>query len=396
MLDYTSMTIRHPSNDRLSTGVLVLLAVGTFTVGTDGFVLNGLLPVIAHDLRVSESAAGQLTTMFAITYAIASPLIATATGAWDRKVLLGGGLALFTVGMVGQAMGDNYTVMALSRVLAAIGAAAFQANAYVVASALASDERRGRALATVAAGMSVSMVLGVPIGVFVAQAVGWRNVMWIIAGFGLLVALGVWRLRSVHVPAVSLRARLSVMVRPSVAKVLLVTVIGMIPLFAVFVYMPLVVAPSAVGAVLSWVLVANGVGQVVGNSLAGRWTDQFGPNRVRLISLGGMAATLAVTQPAVQTLPTTLVFALAMGTFGGMLMVPQQHRLFATAPDAPTVALGLNGSAIYLGGGIGSAFGGVVLAGAGVGWLPAAGALVAVVALAFAVIYKAPKVSAAH
>jgi predicted MFS family arabinose efflux permease len=160
--------------------------------------------------------------------------------------------------------------------------------------------------------------------------------------------------------------------------------------------MPLVVAPSAVGAVLSWVLVANGVGQVVGNSLAGRWTDQFGPNRVRLLSLGGMVVTLAVTPPAVQTLPTTLVFALAMGTFGGMLMVPQQHRLFATAPDAPTVALGLNGSAIYLGGGIGSAFGGLVLAGVGVGWLPAAGALVAVVALAFAVIYKAPKVTAAH
>jgi DHA1 family inner membrane transport protein len=366
----------------------MVLAVGTFIVGTDGFVLNGLLPLIAHDLRVSESAVGQLSTSFALTYAISSPLIAAATGRWDRKTLLAWGLALFTVGMVGQALAGSYEVMVLSRILAAVGAAAFQANAYVVAGALADPERRGRVLATVMAGMSVSMVLGVPIGVFAAQDLGWRAVMWAIAGMSLLIALVMPMMPAVRVPAVSLRERLSVLVRPAVIKVLLVTALGFTAMFTVFVYLPLIVAPSATGTVLSWVLVGYGIGQVAGNNRAGRWTDAFGTDRVRMVSLGGMAVGMALLTAAAQTLPTTIVLAMAVGAFGGMLMVPQQHRLFAIAPDAPTVALSLNGSAIYLGGGIGSAFGGVVLDNVGVPALPFAGALVALAALGLAVAYR--------
>ncbi|TCO55018.1 MFS transporter [Actinocrispum wychmicini] len=388
------MTIRRPSNDRLSTNILVVLAIGTFIVGTDGFVLNGLLPVIAHDLRVSESAAGQLTTSFALTYAIASPLIAAATGRWDRRTLLAGGLALFTVGMAGQALAADYTTMVLSRILAAVGAAAFQANAYVVAGALASDARRGRALATVAGGMSVSMVLGVPIGVFFAHDLGWRAVMWAIGGISLLGALAMPSLPSVRVPAVTLKVRLSVLVRPAVLKVLLVTVLGISAAFTVFVYLPLVVAPSATGTVLSWVLVGYGIGQVAGNNMSGRWTDRFGTDRVRMISLAGMGLGMALLTVGAQTLVGTILVVAAVGTFAGMIMVPQQHRLFAIAPDAPTVALGLNGSAIYLGGALGSAFGGLILIDPGVAWLPLAGALVALCSLGFAYVYRHNRVVA--
>jgi MFS transporter, DHA1 family, inner membrane transport protein len=86
----------------------------------------------------------------------------------------------------------------------------------------------------------------------------------------------------------------------------------------------------------------------------------------------------------VLTLPSMIVAAVVTGAFGGMLMVPQQHRLFTLAPDAPTVALGLNGSAIYVGAGLGSALGGSVLAATGTFWLAPAGALVALCAVALA------------
>jgi predicted MFS family arabinose efflux permease len=212
--------------------------------------------------------------------------------------------------------------------------------------------------------------------------------MWAIAGVSLLVALVMPMMPSVRVPAVSLRERLSVLVRPAVIKVLLVTALGFTAMFTVFVYLPLIVAPSATGTVLPWVLVGYGIGQVVGNNRAGRWTDTFGTDRVRMASLGGMAVGMALLTVAAQTLPTTIVLAMAVGAFGGMLMVPQQHRLFAIAPDAPTVALSLNGSAIYLGGGVGSAFCGVVLDNVGVPALPFAGALVALVGLGFAFAYR--------
>jgi predicted MFS family arabinose efflux permease len=361
-----------------------VLAVGTFTVGTDSFVLNGLLPTIAADLHVSEATAGQLTTIFAATYAISSPLIAAFTGAFNRKWLLAGGLTLFTIGMAGQALGSTYALVAVARVLAAIGAVGFQSNAYVMAGAVASDAHRGRAFATVAGGMSVSTVLGVPIGVLAGQWFSWRAAMWGIGAAGLLVALAIPSLPTVRVQSAGLRDRLSVLVRPAVAKVLVVTVFGTVAMFTALVYLPLVVRPSATGTVLSWVFVAFGVGQVIGNTLAGRWTDRFGPDLVRLISLAGSAGTLALLDLAVLSLPSTIAIALAAGTSGGMLMVPQQHRLFSIAPDAPTVALGLNGSAMYAGGALGSAVGGAILANAGVGWLGPAAGVVALAGLALA------------
>nr|WP_246154973.1 MFS transporter [Saccharopolyspora hirsuta] len=360
---------------------LVVLAVGTFAVGADGFILNGLLPEIARDLSVPESVAGQLTTIFAVTYAVGSPAIASATGTWDRRVLLGVGLALFTVGMAGQALGTTFAVVAVARVLAALGAAAFQANAYAVAGALAAPEQRGRALATVAAGMTVSTVLGVPLGVLGGQWFGWRAVMWLIGAVGVLVAIAIPTLPRVQLPVVRLRERMAVLVRPAVLQVLLITVVGMFASFTVFAYLPLLLGSAAPGAVLSWVLATFGVGQVVGNSLSGRGTDGFGAKPVLLLSLGGMALVFALLNWAALTFPTTLVIGFGAGAFSGMLMVPQQHRLYELAPDTPTVALGLNGSAIYVGAGLGSAIGGTVLATAGIPWLAPTAAAVAVLGL---------------
>ncbi|EMD22494.1 MFS transporter [Amycolatopsis azurea] len=384
------MTIRRSSNDRLGLGALLVLAVGTFTVGTDGFVLNGLLPTIAADLRVSEAVAGQLTTVFAVTYAISSPLIAAFTGRLDRRWVLGAGMVLFTIGMAGQAIGESFAVVAVARVLAALGAAAFQSNAYVLAGALASDERRGRALATVSNGMSVSMVLGVPIGVLAGNWFGWRAVMWGIGAVALVVMLLVPLLPGLRMPTVTLRDRLAVVVRPPIARVLGVSVLGTAAAFAAFVYLPVLVAPVAAGAMISWLLVGFGIGQIAGNAFAGRATDSLGPARVRSISLIGTVATFALLDVAVLSLPGALVLALASGVFGGMLMVPQQHRLFSLAPDAPTVALGLNGSAIYGGGALGAALGGIVLSSAGVWWVGPVAAFVALLAFALSVPSRAP------
>src|SRR5439155_670872 len=210
------VTFRRSSNN------LIVLAVGVFAVGTDGFVLNGLLPTIARDLHVSVSTAGQLTTVFAATYAIASPVIATVTGSWDRRWVLGG--------------------------------------------------------------------------------------------------------------------RMSVLVRPTIAKTLAVTAVSVLASFSVLVYLPVVAAPSVHGAMISWVLLAFGSGQVVGNWLAGRWTDRFGPGRVRLVGLGGAMVVLAVIGAAAQSLPTMLLVAVCSGGLFGLTFVPQQHRLFTLAPDRPTVA----------------------------------------------------------
>ncbi|GMA24508.1 hypothetical protein GCM10025864_22670 [Luteimicrobium album] len=128
----------------LTTRQLAILAAGTFALGVDAFVVAGLLPQIARDLHVTAATDGQLTTAFALTYAVGSPALAAATGRWDRRTLLVLGLGVFLLGMVAQAAGPTYAVVLGGRVVAALGAAAFQANAYAVAGLLTTDERRAR------------------------------------------------------------------------------------------------------------------------------------------------------------------------------------------------------------------------------------------------------------
>ncbi|MBH0778220.1 MFS transporter [Nocardia bovistercoris] len=375
------MIIRQGSNNPWR--ALIPLAVGTFVLGTDLFVLTGMLPLIATDLDVSVATAGQLTTLFAWTYAVASPLIAAATGSWDRRTLLGGGAALFVLGMIGQAAATTFAVMALGRIVAAIGAAAFQANAFAVAGVLADDRGRGRALAIVASGITVSTVAGVPIGIFVERWIGWRGVLWLIAVGGAVAAALVPLLPRVTLPSTGLRDRLGVLIRPPVLGVLAVSTVAMTATFITLNYLPVVVAPSVSQSLLPWLLLAMGIGQVVGTGLIGRWVDRYGPRPTLAVALLGTALGLFCLATTTEITWAVFVSLAVTGFFVGMTMVPQQHRLFALAPDAPTVALGLNGSATYLGGGLGAIIGGAVLGAAGssvVPWVSVGIALLAVTA----------------
>ncbi|WP_406233952.1 MFS transporter [Nocardia sp. NBC_01009] len=381
--------LRQSSNNLVRS--LIPLAVGTFVLGTDLFVLNGMLPLIAADLNVSVATAGQLTTMFSWTYAVASPLIATATGSWDRRWLLGGGAVLFVLGMIGQAAGETFAIMAAARIVAALGAAAFQANAFAVAGVVADDTNRGKALSVVATGLTLSSVAGVPIGIFVERWIGWRGVLWAIAAAGAVAAVLVLLLPRVTLPKTGLRERIRVLVRRPVLRVLMVTTAATTATFTTFVYLPVVVAPSVSQQLLAWLLLTMGIGQVIGNAQAGRAVDRYGPQRTLIFGIIGTAVGLILFGPAINAAWTVFAVLAIIGLFGATIMVPQQTRLFGIAADAPTVALGLNGSAIYLGSGIGSIVGGAVLDSFGAFWLPFVSALIACAALAMTVADRTPR-----
>jgi len=357
---------------------LIVLAAGTFTLGMDAFVLTGLLPQIAHDLSVPVAVAGQLTTIFAATYAIGSPVIAALTGRWDRRILLGGGLVVFLLGMAGQALGPTFAVVAVGRILAALGAAAFQANAYAMAGVLAAPERRGRTLAAVTAGASISTVVGVPFGVIVGQAIGWRGAMWSIVALALITAVFIPALPKAHIPPTSMRTRLGVLARPQVLAVLAATAIVLLPVYLLISYLPLVIGGgSTAGLLVVFALLAVGVGQVAGNRLVGRLIDRRGAVPTLLAGSLGVTAASAVLILFQLWYPATLLAVGLIGLFSGLTITPQQHRFFSLTPDVATIALGLNGSAIYVGSGLGAALGGIVVATGGGFWLPVASAILA-------------------
>ena len=77
---------------------LVWLALGTFAIGVEGFVIATLLPAIAADSGVTMTQAGYLVFAYAIAYAIGAPVLSAFTGKFDRRPLLTAVALVFAVG----------------------------------------------------------------------------------------------------------------------------------------------------------------------------------------------------------------------------------------------------------------------------------------------------------
>ena len=87
---------------------IAVLALGTFAIGTDGFVIAGILPGIASDTHATVAAVGLLVTAFAIAYAIAAPLLATAVTRIERRRVLVTGMAILAAANLAAAIAPGY------------------------------------------------------------------------------------------------------------------------------------------------------------------------------------------------------------------------------------------------------------------------------------------------
>ncbi|MFI9553818.1 MFS transporter [Nonomuraea endophytica] len=364
-----------------------VLALGTFAVGTDAFVVAGFLPEMAADLRVSEAAAGQSVTVFAAAYALGSPVLATLTARVPRRRLLVAALVVLGLANLGSALASDLGVLMVTRVVAALGAAAYTPNAGAAAAALAAPQHRARALSVVVGGLTIATALGVPLGSLAAQQLSWRGALALVAVLALAAAPAV---RGVLPelpgnPRVPLRERLAVLRHPAVVRVLPLTVLGMGAAYTAYAYSVPALAGVGVGAI-GPMLFLYGAGAVAGNLLSGHATDRWGARHVLAAGYTVMALTMAALAWLAASgvrLPVLVgVLMVAWGASSWCQTPPQQHRLITAAPAEAALLVSLNSSAIYSGIGLGTVLGGLALS-AGTTWMYGAAALLATLSLAY-------------
>lgn len=345
--------------------VLPLLAVGAFAIGTDTFVVAGVLPDVAADLKVSYADVGWVSTLFALTYAVFAPVLGALTGTWKRRTVLVVSLLGFAAGNAASALAPGLGALLAARVLTAGCAALYIPAASASAGALSAPERRGRALAVVLGGLSAATVAGVPFGTWMAADLGWRSTFWLLAGMGLLcataVALG---LPEVRLPASpSLATRLAPVRNPQVLLTVGTTLLFMTGGYLALTYIGAVMEPvtGGDGSTLALLLLVFGATAVAGTVLGGRATDRWGPAPVLSVSVAVLAAVLA-TLPLTRTGAVTATIAMAVWGLSAMAtQPPQQHRLFAIAPTSGPLLLSLNSSATFIGISLGGFLGGQVI-----------------------------------
>lgn len=374
-------------------GALLTLALGTFAVGTEGFMIAAILPSIAHSLSTSVQAAGQLVTIFALTYALSSPLLTAVTAHWPRRRLLIVSLAGFAAANLIAAAAPGFWFLAGARVLLALTAGLYVPNANALASALSPPAYRGRALAIVNGGITVAVALGVPLGAFIGAHLGWRATFISVAGLSAL-ALLVLAYRLPHQIAASapanLKERLAVVAIPGVFPALLTTTIWATGCYVVYTYIsPFLIAacglsPERVGLVLTLL----GVSALAGVWLGGHASDRYGIRGTQAAALPALGFAFAgLTVAAIVAAPYALAAVLPLialwGLSGWGFFPSQQARLVGAAGHSHTpVVLSLNASFMYLGFSLGAALGSLVITLASVAWIGAAGATCILGALA--------------
>lgn len=349
---------------------LIWLALGAFTVSTEGFVISSLLPDIARDAGISIPLAGTLITAFALAYALGTPILATLTGDWDRRRVILLTLVFFVLGNATAALSSSFEVLLIARVIMAFSTGLFAATAQATAVALVDDHHRARAIAVVVGGTTVAVAVGAPLGALLATVAGWRGTFFAIAGLGILVAAVLaWRLpRGIAGTRLPLGARMAAALRPGVPAVLLTTVLALVGAFTVFSYIaPLAAAVGLGEMALPALLLAFGVGAVIGNIAGGQAADRFGATRTVAWSLGLAAVILVgfsivpVALPQAVAGPVLMAMMVVWGIVGWAFPPAQASRIVKLAPDAAPIVLSLNASALYLGVALGAGVGGVVL-----------------------------------
>jgi DHA1 family inner membrane transport protein len=369
---------------------LIALFLAAFAFGTTEFVIAGVLPQVAAGLEVSIPVAGYLVSGYAIGIALGGPLLTLATTNLARRTLLLGLIAAFTLGQVACALAPGFASMLVLRMLIAIAHGSFFGIAMVVAVGLVAPERRGFAVALILSGLTVSNVIGVPLGAAIGNYFGWRATFWAMGTLGLLASLAI----ALWVPGASgtqevrpaLRSQIKVLGRQQAWTSLFLMLMLMIGQFVPFTYIaPLLQEVTGLDPVwIPWVLLLNGVGSTLGVFIGGRLSDwKLMPSLIAMLAVQ-VVVLLAFYLASPYPLPM-VVAVFVWGALNFAIGTPIQTRILSWTADAPGLASSLIPSGFNIGIAL-AAFLGATMLNAGLGYrsLPLAGAVALLLAVGVA------------
>lgn len=357
-------TVSVTSGPRLPLAVY-LLALGTFLMLTTEFVVAGILPEVAGDLGITLAQAGSLITVFAVGMVVGAPLLALLTMRLSKKLTLVIALVVFVIGHVTVALGSDLTTLMAARFVTALATGAFWAVSAVVASNVAGSSLKSTAVGVVAAGGSLATVLGVPIGAFIAQHLGWRGTFWALGIAAALAVVFIVRLVPADAPqaqGASVRSELADLRSPGLWLVLaacLTTTGGVLAAYS-FVAPILTDQAGVPAALVPAVLAGFGICSFLGTLLGGKLGDRHA-HAVTIVTPAVTTVVLLAMALFTTSTWTTVVLVVLLGAFGLSANSVLIHLAVGYAGRAATLGSGLAVAAFNAGTAIGTTIAGATL-----------------------------------
>ena len=342
-----------PASAGIPAGVY-LLALSLFAMGSAEFLMGGILPKIAADLQISLPAAGTLISAFAIGALVGAPPLALMTLHWSRQRTLLASQAVFVLATVAGLMFEGYWLLLVSRIVMGLAYACFWAVAAATAVQMAPADRRAKALSIVVSGLTLAMILGGPAGTFISDLAGWRAGFWAVAIVTIAAAIAVFLTvpdaAKNNAPAPDARTELRAMMRPTLWIAYATTALTTAAYMGTFAYLGALLL-DVTRLPTDWlppVLSLFGIGALVGLTIGGRTADKYPFATLSVGIVGLVLASIAIVFWAANW-GAIIALVFLLGVAGFLLNPAIWGRVYAIAPDAPTLVGATNSSAFQLG-----------------------------------------------
>ncbi|WHY88596.1 MFS transporter [Neobacillus novalis] len=346
--------------------LILTLTLLTFVLGTSEFVIVGILTDISSSLQITNAKAGTLVSAFAITFAIATPLVMSATSHFPKRkwmlFLIGSFIILNALCVIST----SYIMLLALRMMTAIVTGVLISLAMIVASESMPNAKRGLAISFVFGGFTLANVIGVPIGTVIAEWYGWNATFMLttlLGGFAFLTSFFVLPTKLSQIRS-SLRDQFSLLTNPRILMAFFIPALGFGATYAVFTYLvPILKGMGAPNQSISFILFGYGIISIFSNILASKIASHNAIGRLRFVFL---VQAVVLTSLFWTTNHTILGFANIglMSLLAILLTTSTQLYLIDLAgiyqPKATGLAASLMPVASNVGIAFGSALGGIV------------------------------------
>ena len=372
---------------------VVMLIASSFMLGMSEFIMVGILPDIAADLKISEVTVGNLVSLFAFVYAPVTPLGSALSARFPRFATHLTLIGIFLAGNILCAFAPNYAVLVVARIMIALVSGTLVAVAMTYAPDVTADRFRTKFIAWVFSGFSIASVVGVPVGTWVANTFGWRwafhmiNVLTIMLIVGMVVALP----RNSHIVKIGFLPQFRLFFDRRIQLGVLTVVFGAAASYVFYTYLTPIMRDEVhvPEQYLSVGLVIFGAACLWSNLYGGKLADR-GRGVEPLTHIRPIYCAHAVLMASLVVAHWVPVYGALLLVVLGMFMYLQNSAsqvlymdvASQSHPGSLNLAASLNSMSFNIGIALGSAVGGLVNGHFGLTWLGPVGALFLLCAIA--------------